>query len=1078
MADAFLKLINGGKKSKGPNLNSILSSSSKPSSFSNNTSKSNPSAAALKLAPIRLDSSANNLSVIQSTTKQKNKNDKVSLSKPQNLNQFTQLQNPTGISLQELQRKHSILVEGEDIPALLPTFNHITRNYNTPKFIASNLTSSLQDGGFGFSEPTPIQMQSIPALMEKRDIMAFAPTGSGKTLAFALPMIQHIYQYHAALKYHQNNENKNCEPECGEEDKVVELEKWVQDLTGQSITGLRSEDIEGSKYSLSIHGIVLCPTRELALQTHRVYQKLLRKREEYFQTKIQTIENFNDDKLKRIEFAKIQKEEDEILFIQPTLLTKRWKQRSIKSFQYSLLGDKVKNVRGSKKVNGGDDDSDDSGDDDDDSDDDDEDENLSSNPLAETELQDADDEYNIQDEGNNVKSTTTGGAAAKVKYNILIATPLLLLSLLDRCQRIMKRDYITQYQAYSQFKHYSEQRAKFETNKTDQNKTKLDKKGSKAEKPTTDFDLFTPLPEKDIQLPKLLSQCQMFVIDECDRLLDLGFLQQVNNVLFHTQRVQDIYDVDEIQIDTQNDSKTPISNKLDKNGKKIKVIAPKTPTTTTTKTQSVSSNRRRMVTALVSATITPSINIISQKILTLPIKVTVGEENVAQLAIKQKLMYVSDEAGKRLGIKQIISQGASLPMLIFAQSKERVAQLQQELQSSFPWLGAPTESKLEEILGNRNNKNDKQSQQSQQSQQYTHVGIIHSDMTENERLNTITRFRIGEIWVLICTDVIARGLDFIHVKCVLNYDFPSSTTNYLHRIGRTGRGGHKGTAITFVTDDDRVLLPNIAHIVKHSEQLQFQQRKEEYKAYRFAQLVDEGELGQDDEMYDVEDDDEDFLAYCLKRQRDQLGQKLGTDLHKEERMRNFKLENQKLHLEKQLKLLKEQQRGKKGDKKSPKVQPPPGKTNTMSEYNTLLVSGKITPTAMVLGADFESGVADWMLELPMATAKEQQKFIYQQPKREDIVYTSKNKHEKFKEKDMTTFHRKKGAAVKLGLSTRNEAGKILSDKLDKKKVAESNQSNQSNQNVRPNGPQKRKQPTHVDNNHSGSHHHKRQKGNK
>ncbi|OMO73485.1 hypothetical protein COLO4_27069 [Corchorus olitorius] len=71
-----------------------------------------------------------------------------------------------------------------------------------------------------------------------------------------------------------------------------------------------------------------------------------------------------------------------------------------------------------------------------------------------------------------------------------------------------------------------------------------------------------------------------------------------------------------------------------------------------------------------------------------------------------------------------------------------------------------------------------------------------------ERENVVDEFRAGKTWVLIATDVIARGMDFKGVNCVINYDFPDSVAAYIHRIGRSGRAGRTGEAITFYTEDD------------------------------------------------------------------------------------------------------------------------------------------------------------------------------------------------------------------------------------------------------------------------------------
>jgi ATP-dependent RNA helicase DDX52/ROK1 len=80
------------------------------------------------------------------------------------------------------------------------------------------------------------------------------------------------------------------------------------------------------------------------------------------------------------------------------------------------------------------------------------------------------------------------------------------------------------------------------------------------------------------------------------------------------------------------------------------------------------------------------------------------------------------------------------------------------------------------------------------------VNVIHSGKKKEERDEIVKQFRLGKVWVLICTDVMSRGIDFKNVNTVVNYDFPQSITSYIHRIGRTGRAGRKGTAITYYSD--------------------------------------------------------------------------------------------------------------------------------------------------------------------------------------------------------------------------------------------------------------------------------------
>ncbi|KAK1561775.1 hypothetical protein Q3G72_000343 [Acer saccharum] len=82
--------------------------------------------------------------------------------------------------------------------------------------------------------------------------------------------------------------------------------------------------------------------------------------------------------------------------------------------------------------------------------------------------------------------------------------------------------------------------------------------------------------------------------------------------------------------------------------------------------------------------------------------------------------------------------------------------------------------------------------------------------------DAIDDFRAGKIWVLIATDVIARGMDFKGVNCVINYDFPDSAAAYIHRIGRSGRAGRSGEAISFYAEDDIPFLRNIANVMEAS----------------------------------------------------------------------------------------------------------------------------------------------------------------------------------------------------------------------------------------------------------------------
>jgi ATP-dependent RNA helicase DeaD len=91
---------------------------------------------------------------------------------------------------------------------------------------------------------------------------------------------------------------------------------------------------------------------------------------------------------------------------------------------------------------------------------------------------------------------------------------------------------------------------------------------------------------------------------------------------------------------------------------------------------------------------------------------------------------------------------------------------------------------------------------------------LNGDLTQEARERVLNRFRNNQIQILVATDVAARGLDIEHVTHVINYDVPTTTEPYVHRIGRTGRVGRTGRAITFATAKQREDLKTIERVVK------------------------------------------------------------------------------------------------------------------------------------------------------------------------------------------------------------------------------------------------------------------------
>ncbi|ORZ33247.1 P-loop containing nucleoside triphosphate hydrolase protein [Catenaria anguillulae PL171] len=239
---------------------------------------------------------------------------------------------------------------------------------------------------------------------------------------------------------------------------------------------------------------------------------------------------------------------------------------------------------------------------------------------------------------------------------------------------------------------------------------------------STPMRLIQTLQEGSIKLAAL----QHLVFDEADRLLDLGFLEQADEIL----------------------AACPTSRQ----------------------------------TCMFSATLSSTVETLAKTVLRDDvIRVLIGTKNTGSQTIDQSLVYVGDEAGKLMTIRQHLRTGElKPPVLIFVQSIERAKELFREL-----------------IYDGMN------------------VDVIHADRTQAQRDRIIEQFRLGNLWILIATDVLARGVDLI-VHTVVNYDFPQSTESYIHRIGRTGRAGRRGRAITYFTKDDATYLRSIVNVVKES----------------------------------------------------------------------------------------------------------------------------------------------------------------------------------------------------------------------------------------------------------------------
>lgn len=205
------------------------------------------------------------------------------------------------------------------------------------------------------------------------------------------------------------------------------------------------------------------------------------------------------------------------------------------------------------------------------------------------------------------------------------------------------------------------------------------------------------------------------------------------------------------------------------------------------------------------------------------IRLVVGLKDTAIPSnISHHLVYGATEQGKLLGLRQMLhpagnsssngQQGMSdtpqvrPPFLVFTQTIARAIALHAELRYDIP-LSA----------GGGDNR----------------IAVLHADLSSTARERVMSRFRAGEIWMLITTDLLSRGVDFHGVNAVINYDFPNSSAQYIHRVGRAGRAmvgpasysdgstsvqRRPATAVTLYTQEDVPFLKNVANVIRMSGQ--------------------------------------------------------------------------------------------------------------------------------------------------------------------------------------------------------------------------------------------------------------------
>lgn len=191
---------------------------------------------------------------------------------------------------------------------------------------------------------------------------------------------------------------------------------------------------------------------------------------------------------------------------------------------------------------------------------------------------------------------------------------------------------------------------------------------------------------------------------------------------------------------------------------------------------------RTRVTTLFSATMPPAVERLARKYLKKPAVITIGEAGRAVDTVEQKVEFINGDEKKKQRLLEILNSGKYLaPIIIFVNQKKTADMVAKDL-SRAGWKAA----------------------------------TLHSGKNQEQREASLRSLREGDSDVLVATDLAGRGIDVQDVSLVINFQMASTIEAYVHRIGRTGRAGKMGTAMTFLTNDDDEVMYDLKQEISKS----------------------------------------------------------------------------------------------------------------------------------------------------------------------------------------------------------------------------------------------------------------------